>query len=421
MVVARINKTAIESFPLPPPGKRVIIFDDRLKGFGVRVTSSGSKTYIVQYRIGGKGNPTKTHSMGKHGVPWTADTAREQAKNILESVRKGIDPTEAKRRAIQQNAASLEINRTLAFNSYSYQFLDRQVTDRALRREKEIRSIFARDLIPYFNSQPITTITKKDIDACLNKIGKRSRSSANKAYRWLKNMFNRAVLDDDVSKSPVDKIKMPFPEPPRDRVLNDNELRAVWEGTTTMGYPFGPLIQLLITTGQRLREVAQAEWSEIDMHSCEWTIPGSRIKNGKKHVVPLGKNTVGILQTLWDDRSDRSNFVFTTNDRTPVSGFSKAKNRLDEKLYNELGACPPWTFHDLRRSFATGCQKLGIPVEHTEALLNHKISTAGLVGIYQRHDYGPEKKQAVELWDERLAEIVGSTSQSKSFVVVSLP
>lgn len=410
MVVARINKTAVESFPLPPPGKRVVIFDDRLKGFGVRVTSGGGKTYIVQYRIGGRGNPTKTHSIGKHGIPWTADTAREQAKNILESVRKGIDPTEAKRSAVRQNEATLEINRTLAFNSYSYQFLNLQVTDRALRREKEIRSIFARDLIPYFNSQPITTITKKEIDACLNKIGKRSQSSANKAYRWLKNMFNRAVLDDDVAKSPVDNIKMPFPELPRERVLNDNELRAVWDATITMGYPFGPLIQLLLTTGQRLREVAQAEWSEIDMHSCEWTIPGSRIKNGKKHVVPLGTRTVGILQALWDYRADKSKFVFTTNNRTPVSGFSKAKDRLSEKVDNELGAIPPWTFHDLRRTFATGCQKLGIPVEHTEALLNHKISTAGLVGIYQRHDYGPEKKRAVELWDERLAEIVGSNS-----------
>ena len=421
MVVTRINKTAVDSFQLPPLGKRVIFFDDRLKGFGVRVTSGGGKTYIVQYRIGGKGNPTKTHSIGKHGVPWTADTAREHAKDILESVRKGIDPTEAKRSAIQQNAATQELNRTHAFNAYAHQFLDRQVTDRALRRETEIRSIFARDLIPYFKSQPITGVTKKDIDACLNKIGKRSQSSANKAYRWLKNMFNCAVLDDDVAKSPLDNIKMPFPELPRERVLNDNELRAVWDATTTMGYPFGSLIQLLITTGQRLREVAQAEWSEIDMHSCEWTIQGSRIKNGKKHVVPLGSSTVRILQTLRDNRSDQSKFVFTTNDRTPVSGFSKAKFRLTEKVRNELGDLPPWTFHDLRRSFATGCQKLGIPVEHTEALLNHKISTAGLVGIYQRHDYGPEKKRAIELWDERLAEIVGSTSQSKSFVVVSLP
>jgi integrase len=93
-----------------------------------------------------------------------------------------------------------------------------------------------------------------------------------------------------------------------------------------------------------------------------------------------------------------------------VSGFSKAKDRLSEKVDNELGVIPPWTFHDLRRTFATGCQKLGIPVEHTEALLNHKISTAGLVGIYQRHDYGPEKKRAVELWDERLAEVVSSKS-----------
>ena len=410
MVVLRINKTSVESFQLPTLGRRAVYWDDRLKGFGVRVTSTGNRTYVVQHRIGGKGSPSKTYTIGKHGSPWTADTARDHAKSVLESVRIGVDPTDFKREAIIQRAAALQLNRTLAFNSYADQFLNQRVTDRGLRREAEIRSIFLRDLIPYFRTQPITLIVKKDVDRCLSQIGKRSHSSANKAYRWLKNMFNCAVLDDDITKSPLDKIKMPFSEPSRDRVLNDSELVAVWESSAALGYPFGPMIKMLIATGQRLREVAEIEWSELNFATREWVIPSSRTKNGKKHVVPLNGHTIDILMALMPMRSDNCNYVFSTNLTTPVSGFSRAKRRLDALVSSAYVAIPNWTFHDLRRSFATGCQKLGIPIEHTEALLNHSNSTAGLVGIYQRHDYAPEKRRASDAWDEHLCKVLASES-----------
>lgn len=413
MVVTRINKSSVEGFELPLQGKRTVFWDDRLKGFGVRVTSRGDITYIVQHRIGGRGSPTKTYTIGKHGGPWTADTARQHAKDVLESIRKGIDPTDAKRATIMQNAVTVRINRTLAFDAYAEEFLNRRVTDRGLRREAETRSIFRRDLIPYFKNQPITLITKKDIDSCLTKIGKRSTSSANKAYRWLKNMFNCAVLDDDIPKSPVNNVKLPFAEPSRDRVLNDSEIKMIWSGTMTMGYPFGPLIQLLLTTGQRLREVAQAQWSEIDMESCEWTIPGTRTKNQKKHVVPLGKGTMNILGNLFMMRSLQSDFIFSTNDKTAVSGFSKAKKRLDVHLSDNEGSLSHWIFHDLRRTFATGCQRLGVPIEHTEALLNHSNVTSGLVGIYQRHDYASEKKSASDIWENHLCTLLGNGDETK--------
>lgn len=408
MTVTRINKTSVENFQLPALGKRAVYWDDRLKGFGVRVTCSGNRTYVVQHRIGGKGSPSKTYTIGRHGNPWTADTARDHAKSVLESVRIGVDPTDAKREAIIQRAAAQKLTRTLAFNSYANQFLNQRVTDRGLRREAEIRSIFLRDLIPYFKSQPITSITKKDVDGCLSQIGKRSHSSANKAYRWLKNMFNCAVLDDDISKSPLDKIKMPFPEPSRDRVLNDSELVTVWRASVHLGYPFGPMIKMLIATGQRLREVAEVEWSEFDFANGEWIIPPSRTKNGKKHVVPLNGHTTDVLSALMPMRSDSCSYVFSTNLTNPVSGFSRAKRRLDALVIPACAGIANWTFHDLRRSFATGCQKLGIPIEHTEALLNHSNSTSGLVGIYQRHDYAPEKRQASDLWDNHLTKILSS-------------
>jgi integrase len=322
-----------------------------------------------------------------------------------------VDPTDAKRDAIIQRAAALKLKRTLAFNSDADQFLNQRVTERGLRREAEIRSIFLRDLIPYFKSQPITSITKKDVDGCLRQIGKRSHSSANKAYRWLKHIFNCAVLDDDIPKSPLDRVKMPFAEPSRDRVLDDRELVDVWCASAELGYPFGPMIQMLIATGQRLREVAEVEWSELDLAKREWVIPPSRTKDGKKHVVPLNGRTIDILIALLPMRSDNCSYAFTTSLTTPVSGFSRAKKRLDALVSSAHVAIPNWTFHDLRRTFATGCQRLGIPIAHTEALLNHSNSTAGLVGVYQRHDYGPEKILAATAWNNNLSQLL--TSEAK--------
>lgn len=218
-----------------------------------------------------------------------------------------------------------------------------------------------------FGDRSIKALSRSDITKALDEIGDRSGSAANKAHKWLKKMFNFAVERGDLHGSPMDRMRPPHEEQSRERALDDRELRPVWLACEAIGYPFGPFTQLLLLTGQRLREVAGMRWEEFSEDAREWLIPGARTKNKQPHLLPLCELARSILLDI-KARGIDSELVFTTNGRTPVSGFSKAKKRIDNYIAERpesVGVVAPWTFHDLRRTTATGCQRLGIPIDDT--------------------------------------------------------
>ncbi|MEO1141334.1 MAG: site-specific integrase, partial [Pseudomonadota bacterium] len=181
---------------------------------------------------------------------------------------------------------------------------------------------------------------------------------------------------------------------PRERVLSLEELTLIWHVASDMGYPFGPIIQLLILTGQRRSEIAQIQRSWIDPEFEHFDIPSSEYKTGISHIVPLTEKSRSILkgQPIWNG----GDFVFSmTNGKTPSSGFSKAKNRIDKRC--DIAA---WTFHDLRRSVATHMARLGVIQEHIERVLGHTI--AGVAGTYNRYSYFDEKRSALRTWEKSL-------------------
>ena len=162
------------------------------------------------------------------------------------------------------------------------------------------------------------------------------------------------------------------------------------------------------------------DWSEIDLEAKTWTLPPERTKNDEAHVVPLSPLAVDQLRAM---SPKRSGLVFTTTGKTPISGFSKAKRTLDEHMlriiterFGHLNVemipivIPEWRFHDIRRTGATNLQALGIPIEVTEAVLNHISGTrAGVAGIYNRYKYDAEKQKALELWDKKITELLSSS------------
>jgi integrase len=178
-----------------------------------------------------------------------------------------------------------------------------------------------------------------------------------------------------------------------------------------------------------LREVAGASWSEIDIDKAEWTIPGERCKNGRDHLCPLSPQVVELLERRFPAKSDRKGLLFTTTGQTPISGFSKSKSRLDAVVVkalatfdnDELPMIQPWVFHDIRRSFSTGCQALGFPIEHTESCLNHVSGKrGGLAAIYQLHEYKPEKVAVMAAWGRHVeALLIGQKSNVLSLVSTS--
>src|SRR5262249_5872597 len=187
----------------------------------------------------------------------------------------------------------------------------------------------------------------------------------------------------------------------RDRVLTDEELVTVWKGTYKISKPFGDAIRLLVLTGARREEIGRLRWSEIEGTAIR--LSGERTKNGEPHDIPLSPPAMGIINDL--PRIADSKFVFTTNGRAPIAGWSLIKKQLDGvvELVN------PWRLHDLRRTLATGLQKLGIGLQVVESILGHVGgSRAGVVGIYQRHAYDAEKRGDLEAWGKHVSALVGS-------------
>ena len=204
-----------------------------------------------------------------------------------------------------------------------------------------------------------------------------------------------------------DAGRPPLPKA-RDRFLSDAEIRVFWQACNAMGWPFGPGFKLLLLTGQRRGEVFNASRSEFE--GDVWIIPAARAKNGKAHIVPLSKATKALLDELPVMDGSRKLFPVANNTDASVNGFSKGHPRLLREMAKimKVDAVDHFILHDLRRTVATGMQRLGVPMPVTEAVLNHiSGSRSGIAGVYQRYDYQREKREALEGWTGELERIVG--------------
>ena len=222
-----------------------------------------------------------------------------------------------------------------------------------------------------------------------------------------------------IPASPVAGLKAPTSEAARDRVLSNEEIVYFWKGCEALGWPFGPMFRLLLLTAQRRDEVGGAEWREIDLDKRMWTIPRERAKNDRTHEVHLSELALEIISELPKISRSRADgvgselspYLFTTNGDRPASGFSKAKDRLDQFMLDQLGAeleaggrdpdkacIEGWILHDLRRTAATGMAKLNIAPHVVDRILNHVSGTIrGVAAVYNRHAYLEERKSALVL------------------------
>jgi integrase len=254
-------------------------------------------------------------------------------------------------------------------------------------------------LVAKWGERKIGDIRKVDVILLLDDIADRAPVQANRTLSHLRKIFNWAIERDLIAVNPCAGVKPPGTEIVRVRRLtgdkqtgNDDELRAIWRTAAATPWPFGPILQLLILTGQRRGEVAGMRWSELDLDNKLWTIPAERAKNKTTHMVPLSEAAVEIILRV--PRVKNVDMVFSTTGTSTVSGFSRAKRRLDKAT-----GIRDWRLHDLRRTVASGMQRLGIKLEVTEKVLNHRSgSFGGIVGVYQQHDYADETRAALEAW-----------------------
>jgi integrase len=308
-------------------------------------------------------------------------------------------------------AAQLEAEAStkLRFGSVAAEFIERYAKPRNRTWPETERLLTKADLASW-QDRDLRSITRQEILGVLDRMVERGAPiQANRLVAALRRFLGWAVERGLLDASPMASLKPPSAEAHRDRVLSDDELRAIWLAAQEIGYPFGRAVQLMILTGQRRSEVLDAEWREFDLERGLWSIPRERAKNDSGHVVPLAPAAVALIRSL-PTIGASPKLLFTTNGTTPFSGVSKAVERLSALACRHLnpGIEPaPWRLHDLRRTFATGCARLGVPLHVVEKSLNHTSGTfGGIVAVYQRHDFLDERRQAVHSWTSYVCGLV---------------
>lgn len=399
MATGKITKRTLDS--LQTSGMSGFVWDEDLKGFGVRITASGSVSYVIQYRLGGREAKSRRYTIGGHGSPWTPATARSEAQRLLILVAQGIDPVEANK---QRRREAVD----LAFSNYADRFAHsckgagwRKLVDRSLRLH----------LKPVLGNKPLPKITRPDVVTVFDRIPDEQIANRRNVFAVLRRLFKWALSRGDIQNSPMEGMETPPPVKARDRWLSDSELARVWTHTAACHRCFGPIIRLLILTGQRREEVTGLHWEELDRVAGEWRLPAERTKNGEPSTVPLNALAIAELDLVArGEKWPRRGRIFPTSSGAGFTAYSKGKAKLDRLIAaDEEGFIPAWRLHDLRRTLATGFQRLGVRFEVTEAVLNHVGgSRSGVAGVYQRHDWRDEKRDALRAWNDHVVELLRS-------------
>jgi integrase len=354
--------------------------------------------------------------LGEYGA-MSLEDGRAKAREWHELIRKGSDPKvhEGEKRAI-------EITRQEnTFATVAEEFIRLAVVGSDRERPKQRKGLVVerdirREFIPAFGDRPISSINQHDIMRVLDAaVARGAEYQAHNLLGHVRRLFNWAISRGvyGIDRSPCDRMKpgdVIGKKALRTRVLNDDEMRAVWRSAEGMGYPFGPMVQLLMLSGQRKSEVSDARWREFDLEKKLWIIPAERMKGDAPHVVPIAETALAILKSL--PTFKKGDYVFsTTFGAKPVSGFSKAKARLDTGAGVELReirktetTIESFVLHDLRRTMRTGLSGLPVPTDVAELVIAH--ARPGLRKVYDQHSFVDEKRRALELWEGRLRDII---------------
>ena len=379
---------------------RAEIPDGLTPGLYLVCQPTGAKSWAVRYRAGIR---TRKHTLGRYpGLNLAA--ARELARQTLVAVASGRDPAaeKAEMRRVADDPVGPARDRFAAAAALFIERYAKANTKEQTWRESE--RLIATHVLPLWRARRVQEIGKRDVVELMDAIVDRGAPvSANRTLAVIRRMFSWLVERGVLITNPCADVRAPTAEKSRDRVLSDDELRAILRSCDGLNEPFGALIKLLALTAQRRDEVGQMTWREVDLNRRMWTIPKERAKNGIAHDVPLSGPAVAVLTSVRRIAGSRG-LVFTTTGETPVSGFSKIKKRLDASMSD----APPWVLHDLRRTAASGMARLGVNLPVIEKVLNHTSgSFGGVTGVYQRHHFADEKRVALETWAKHVDSIIG--------------
>ena len=369
------------------PGKKigktgdVILFDDDLPGFGIRIRASGSKTWVFQYKLGLR---HRRISLGKYPALHPAQ-ARKTAAKLHAEVRLGNDPAAVK--------AEKQVRATETFGAIAKNYLERRRGQVRASTLLEIERHLQRNLAP-LHDMPLAAINRRTIANQLARITNVAPVQSNRTRSTLSAFLTWAAREGLIETNAA-AFTNKNAEASRDRTLTSSELAQIWRALPVES-DYGDILKLLTLLGLRKSEVSDLRWSEIDFDREVIELPPWRVKNNARHIIPMSPMVCAILKARPQNGRD---FVFGTG-QGGFSGWSRSKAELDEGLKIE----PAWVVHDIRRGVASGLAAIGIPVEVIERILNHRSGTfRGVTGVYQRHDYLEECATALRRWAEHLS------------------
>ena len=392
----KLTQRRIETLECPTGRRDMMVFDDEQVGLGVRVTAGGGKSFLAQFRYAGEKRRIPLGSCSAISLAG----ARDAVRAILGDVAKGRDPA-GERKEAARRAKRKAAHEALTLDALVGQWEALRLADKRERYAAEavraVRHAFEKHL-----KAPAADLDRAAVVRVLDRLAKDGKAAmASRTAAYGRACYQWAVKRGSLESNPFANLPL-TPVAKRERVLTDAELVAVWKATDGPG-PFDSIVRMLMLTGQRREEVTAITWDEIAGDLSTWTLPANRAKNGAAHIVPVSPQAQAILRAApcREGKANRPKLVFPGRNG-PFNGFSKAKANLDK-----VSGVEDWRLHDLRRTMATGLQRLGVRLEVTEAVLNHVAgSRAGIIGVYQRHTWADEKRAALNAWGGHVAAIV---------------
>lgn len=397
------TETLVGDLQCPVGQKDKLFFDDEQKGLAVRVTQAGGKVFLAQWTDKTTGRKRR-EVLGAVGAINLAQ-ARAAAAVHLGTVAKGGDPRaerlaqaaalrEAQERAKQERAQKMAAKREAAFT------LETLVSDwdklALAKRRPRYRAEAVRALKFAFKKdwdKPASALTKARVLKVQDDLAKAEKhASAGRLVAYGRAAYGWAVKRERLASNPFQGLPAGAAAATRDRLLTVDEIAAIWIAASTMPEPAGPFVRLALLTLARRDEVAGMRWSEITPDLSVWTVPADRMKRGQAHVVALTDAAREALGAI--TRREGGDLVFTTNDKTPISGFSKFKAKLDQ-----LSQVTDWTLHDFRRAGVSHLARMGFsPIVADKLLAHHPKALSNVARTYQRHDFADERMAALQAW-----------------------
>ena len=416
----RLTVKTVEN--IKPSAARREVADGEIRGMYLVIQPSGAKSYVLRYRHAGK--PRKlTIGPAEMGL----GEARKLAASARAAIAAGRDPQgekaagkvrarETDREAVISKRGSVEV--VIA------EFIEKHVRrSNKPSTAKEYVRLLEKEIIGPWRGRRLADVSRRDVNLLLDDIVERGTPiAANRVLAIFRKFCKWAVSREIILHSPCEGVLARSTETPRDRVLDDRELRLIWNAANTLGWPYEAIVKLLLLTAARRGEVVGMRWAEVDFERKLWSLPADRVKNKRPHTLPLPSLALAILQAL-PRIENRDGLVFPARTKRgknigPVSGFSKAKRRLDHAIAELVVAegspsLPQFGLHDLRRSVASGMAKLGVDLHVIERCLNHASgSFGGIVGVYQRHRFEDDMRRAMDAWSTHVERLVAGAPKN---------